>query len=91
MNEPVLLAVAVVGFACYLVTLVWRARRHVETTHNRLLFVDVLLVIAGFEVVADAMSGSLFHAEGTWAALTLLAQGAIVTGGIVLFLTRNEP
>ena len=55
---------------------------------RRLLFTDALLVVAGLELVADALSGMLTGAAQDWTTLVDFGlRGALAAGGFALVVT----
>jgi hypothetical protein len=95
MDEHVVqLGLAIVGFVAFVVLLVSRwalyHRHERRRDMSRLLLIDALLVIAGLELVADALTelhpgADVLH--GAFTAVAFACRGALVAGAIALVAT----
>jgi uncharacterized membrane protein len=90
--DLVQLVLAVIGFGAFVILLVSRyylSHRYRRRDMARLLLIDSLLVIAGAELVADALVS--FAPEGITReaalAVAFACRGALVAGGVALVAT----
>lgn len=96
-EEVVQLALALIGLGAFLFLLIERVRIHRrfgQRNMNRLLLIDSLLVIAGLELVADALYELNRNSGGMYAdlfqAIAFACRGAIVAGAIALVMTVGD-
>ena len=85
-------ALAVIGLVAFLILLFSRyllSHRYRMRDMGRLILIDSLLVIAGLELLADALNAYAFG--GLWqpvtTAVAFACRGALVAGGIALVAT----
>lgn len=93
MSELLAAGLALIGLACFAILGVARYRHRNGDYNERLALLDVLLAVAALEIVADRMTH--LGAEVTawhviWEAVSVMAQGAILAGGIALLLTYQR-
>ena len=93
-DRIVQLGLSIIGLISFVVLLVFRSllsRRYRMRDMSRLILIDSLLVIAGLELVADALDSYSF--PGLWhpvtTAIAFACRGALVAGGIALVATIN--
>jgi hypothetical protein len=92
-EREIQLVLATLGLAAFVTLLLARYRLHRrwhQRDMSRLLLIDSLLVIAGLELVADALTE--LHAPGdpwhqAFTAIAFACRGALVAGGIALAAT----
>lgn len=93
MTNVAAVLLALVGLACFAGLGIVRYRHRNGDYNSRLLFVDIVLVAAALEIVADRLS----HIEPAGSTLSVVAQatsallqGAIMAGGMALVLSYRR-
>ena len=94
-EAQVQLILALVALAAFIVLVLDRARlcrRFPERDMARLLLIDALLMVAGIELVADALHE--LNLASPWTAATnviaFACRGALVAGALALVATVNQ-
>lgn len=84
------LVLSIAGFTAFVVLFIARWEMHrlrQRRKEARLIFVDALLVIAGVELVADALTGFGEPWILPATAIAFVCRGALVAGGVALAAT----
>lgn len=84
MNEAVIVhTLALLALAAFLTLAIFRIR---DGGPRRYLFLDLLLVLAALEVVADTLE----HFDPAWHIVAWLTRGGLTAGGFGLLLTYRH-
>lgn len=93
MTDFLAVVLAFIGFDCFVALAISRYKHRNGYYNSRLMFVDIVLAIAAFEIVADRLAH--LHTlgpswVGVWQAMSAICQGALVAAGIALVMSYRR-